>query len=179
MASPEAASARDRSSRRTDRLLGWIARAKRCRGEQELDRTLGRIRSSHSSRPARPSKHSSNRRRHDLQAAGLPPPDRRARQHLADGPGPDRAERARRDVWHPSARADFLPEQHAINELLAKLSTAERETVAQMLQQEVVTGMFETLKALETFGIPPFEAGYEGSPYEDFIGRVDDWEWPE
>jgi hypothetical protein len=42
----------------------------------------------------------------------------------------------------------------------------------------VVTGVFETLKALEEFQIAPFVDGYEGSPYHDFIGRLDGWEWP-
>lgn len=51
-----------------------------------------------------------------------------------------------------------------------------------MLSQEVITGVFETLKALEQFEIQPFEDGYEGSPYNDFIGRVNpnnQWPWPE
>ena len=48
-----------------------------------------------------------------------------------------------------------------------------------MLAHEVEVGMFETLKALEQFQIEPFKDGYEGSPYNDFIGRLDDWGWPE
>ena len=48
-----------------------------------------------------------------------------------------------------------------------------------MLAGEVVTGVFETLKALEQFQIAPFEDGYEGSAFEDFIGRLNDWNWPE
>lgn len=44
----------------------------------------------------------------------------------------------------------------------------------------LVAGVFETLKVLEQAQIPPFENGYEGSPYEDFTGRLvlDDWPWP-
>ena len=48
-----------------------------------------------------------------------------------------------------------------------------------MLSQEVVTGVFGALKALEVFRIAPFEEGYEGSPYNDSIGRLDGWNWPE
>jgi hypothetical protein len=95
------------------------------------------------------------------------------------GQGQIAARRARVGVWHREASARFLPEQHAINKLLKKLSVAEREVLAQMLADEVVTGVFETLKALEKFEIPPFTEGYEGSPFNDFVGRMDDWEWPE
>jgi len=42
-----------------------------------------------------------------------------------------------------------------------------------------VTGVFETLKTLEEFQIEPFTDGYEGSPHNDFVGRLDDWSWPE
>lgn len=48
-----------------------------------------------------------------------------------------------------------------------------------MLANEVVTGVFETLKVLEQFRVPPFEDGYEGSPINDFIGRLGDWKWPQ
>jgi len=97
-----------------------------------------------------------------------------------NGQGQIGARRARVGVWHPSASAEHLPDQHQINLLLARLSEKEREVLAQLLSQEVETGVFETLKALETFGIPPFQEGYEGSPYHDFTGRLStDWDWPE
>jgi hypothetical protein len=47
------------------------------------------------------------------------------------------------------------------------------------MAKEGELGVFETLKALEEFQIAPFESGYEGSPFNDFIGRLDDWQWPE
>ena len=37
----------------------------------------------------------------------------------------------------------------------------------------------EALKVLERFQVPPFEDGYEGSPHEDFTGRMANWNWPE
>jgi hypothetical protein len=95
------------------------------------------------------------------------------------GQGQIGSNRARAGVWNRNATARSLPEQHRYNLLLAKLSQADREVVAEMLAESVVTGVFETLKALETFGIAPFEEGYEGSPFNDFIGRLQDWEWPE
>jgi hypothetical protein len=24
----------------------------------------------------------------------------------------------------------------------------------------------------------PFDKAYEGTPFHDFVGRLDDWEWP-
>jgi len=48
-----------------------------------------------------------------------------------------------------------------------------------MLEHEVRTGIFETLKVLENEGNQTFERRYEGSPYHDHIGRMDDWDWPE
>ena len=95
-----------------------------------------------------------------------------------DGQGQIGARRAREGVWNRSATPTFLPEQHSINVLLARLDPADREVLARMLAEEVVTGVFETLKALETFKVAPFESGYEGSPFEDFVGRLGGWDWP-
>jgi hypothetical protein len=39
--------------------------------------------------------------------------------------------------------------------------------------------VFETLKALEQFAIKPFKNGYEDSSYNDFVGRLNGWEWPQ
>src|SRR4051812_42255005 len=85
-----------------------------------------------------------------------------------DGQGQIGAQRARKGVWNQNATPDFIPEQHEINLLLRGMSTADREIVAGMLAQEVVTGVFETLKVLEHFQIEPFKDGYEGSPFNDF-----------
>jgi len=59
------------------------------------------------------------------------------------------------------------------------MSPTDREILARMLTQQVVTGVFESLKVLERFKIEPFKQGYEGSPFNDFIGRLADWDWPE
>jgi hypothetical protein len=96
------------------------------------------------------------------------------------GQGRIAPDRARRGVWNPDITEATAPDQHAMNLLLAKLSANDRETIATFLAQEFEGGVFETLKALEKFQIAPFEGGYEGSPYHDFIGRVSgEWEWPE
>jgi hypothetical protein len=95
------------------------------------------------------------------------------------GQGQIGAGRAREGVWNRNATPGLLSEQHAINVLLARLDAEERDVLAEMLAQEVVTGVFETLKALEAFKVAPFESGYEGSPFDDFIGRLGGWDWPE
>ena len=82
-------------------------------------------------------------------------------------------------VWNQNASPDSLPEQHKINEVLARLVPTDRSALAELLAQEVQLGVFETLKVLEQFGIAPFEDGYEGSAYHDFIGRLGGWQWPE
>ena len=95
------------------------------------------------------------------------------------GQGQIGPERARRGVWNPHITAITAPDQHAMNLLLAKLGAADRETIASFLAEAFEGGVFEALKALERFEVPPFQEGYEGSPYNDFMGRVSgEWEWP-
>jgi hypothetical protein len=94
------------------------------------------------------------------------------------GQGSIGAARAREGVWNANATEDFLPEQHAINTLLARLSPADRETLAGMLSHQFQGGVHATLAALHEAGIPPFDEAYEGTPFHDFVGRLDGWEWP-
>jgi hypothetical protein len=96
-----------------------------------------------------------------------------------EGQGQIAARRVRDGIWNQNATEDFIPEQHEINLFLQRLTVSEREILAEMLAQEVVKGVFETLKTLEAFQVPPFEEGYEGSPFDDFLWRLDEWEWPE
>jgi hypothetical protein len=71
-----------------------------------------------------------------------------------------------------------MPDQHEVNLLPARMPDADRQILAGLMAKEVELGVFETLKALEQFETPPFETGYEGSSFNDFIGRLGDWEWP-
>ena len=96
-----------------------------------------------------------------------------------NGQGQIGARRARVGIWNVNATPEFAPDQHEINLLLSRMPDADREILAHMLARAFEGGVFETLKALEEFEIAPFEGGYEGSAYNDFIGRLDDWEWPE
>lgn len=95
------------------------------------------------------------------------------------GQGTVGARRVREGVWNPNASAQHMPDQHKMNLLLARLSPDDRETLAKVLAQEVQLGVFEALKVIgEQFRVPPFESGYEGAAFHDFIGRMDDWPWP-
>jgi hypothetical protein len=112
-----------------------------------------------------------------------PPVYRQMIDELVDscrnGQGQIGARRVRSGFWNGNATPDRGPDQHAINLFLKRLSADEREIIASMLVHGVVTGVFETLKVLEEFQIEPFKDGYEGSPFNDFIGRLNDWNWPE
>ena len=96
-----------------------------------------------------------------------------------DGQGQIGSRRARAGVWNENASADYFPDQHEFNLLLAHMSADDREILAKMLAKQVECGVFETLKTLEQFEVSPFIDGYEGSPFNDFIGRLSGWEWPE
>jgi hypothetical protein len=86
--------------------------------------------------------------------------------------------RANAGVWNRNATEDSIPEQHEINLLLSRLSADDRRIIAGMLEDAFSGGAFEALKVLEHFAIEPFRDGYEGSPYHDYIGRLQGWEWP-
>ncbi len=100
-------------------------------------------------------------------------------QMCHDGQGQVGARRVRNGLWNQNATFDFLPDQHDINLLLLRMPAEDREILARMLAHEVTTGVFETLKLLEQFQVSPFTDGYEGSPFNDFIGRLNSWDWPE
>jgi hypothetical protein len=96
-----------------------------------------------------------------------------------DGQGQIGSDRVRAGVWHKYADAARMPDQWAINELLARLSEHDRDILAEMLADEFRNGVHETLVVLHEQKIVPFEDGYEGTPFHDFIGRLNDWDWPE
>lgn len=95
------------------------------------------------------------------------------------GQGRIGADRARRGEWNANASLTQMPEQHEINVLLGRLDEHEREVLARMLTEQYVAGAFEALRVLEALHAAPFDTGYEGSPYDDFIGRLSgEWDWP-
>jgi hypothetical protein len=94
------------------------------------------------------------------------------------GQGQIAVNRVRAGVWNAAATADNMPQEHAANVLLKRLSPSERETLAYLMASEFRGGVFETLQALEATDIEPFQDGYEGGPRHDFIGRLGGWQWP-
>jgi hypothetical protein len=95
-----------------------------------------------------------------------------------DGQGQIGARRARSGIWNLNATAEKMPDQHEINVLLSGMSAPEREVLARMLAHEFESGVHTTLVALHELEVPPFDKAYEGTPFHDFVGRLDDWEWP-
>ena len=86
------------------------------------------------------------------------------------------------DDLPPEIRAEYrkmLADDLEVNQLLERISADDRKIIARLLAKEVECGVFETLKILEEYRISPFETGYEGSRFNDFIGRIEGWEWPE
>jgi hypothetical protein len=88
------------------------------------------------------------------------------------------ANRVRSGLWNRNAESAGLEDQVQVNQLVARLSDFDRQLLAQVLSEEFVGGVFQTLVALYELGVEPFDRAYEGSPFNDFIGRLNDWEWP-
>ncbi len=44
-----------------------------------------------------------------------------------------------------------------------------------MLYEAFWGGVHETLVILHEEGVSPFDTAYEGTPFHDFVGRLDDW----
>ena len=70
------------------------------------------------------------------------------------------------------------PDQHEFNVLLARISEADRDILARMLQQAFEGGVHATLVALHEAALAPFDRAYEGTPFHDFVGRLAGWTWP-
>ena len=89
------------------------------------------------------------------------------------------ANRVRAGIWNANPASVIGTEQAKLNEVLRHLAASDRETLAIFLEKEFQAGVFEALKTLETYAVLPFDSGYESSPYEDFVGRLNGWAWPE
>jgi hypothetical protein len=81
-------------------------------------------------------------------------------------------------VWNHNATADFVPEEHGVNELLTALDADERAVVAWIAEQSFVAGVHQALVALHDFEVAPFDKGIEGTPFHDFMGRLHGSQWP-
>jgi len=66
-----------------------------------------------------------------------------------------------------------------MNALLTRLSDSDRDVLALMLEEAFVSSVHKTLAVLHAAEVPPFDDAYEGTPFNDFIGRLHGWDWPE
>ena len=91
------------------------------------------------------------------------------------------AQRVRAGVWNSNAEQapDAPVEQHEMNVLLAGLAAEQRESLAALFAEEFASGMFNALEVLHAARLAGFESGYDGAPSDDFLGRMDGWDWPE
>jgi hypothetical protein len=94
------------------------------------------------------------------------------------GQGQIGRERARSGVWNAEATIGWGDHQGEFNSLLASLDDVRREVLGRMLVGEFVRGVHQTLVTLHAAEVKPFDDGYEGSPFNDFTGRLEGWPWP-
>lgn len=97
------------------------------------------------------------------------------------GSGQVSAERVRVGVWNANAAevADVDPHQTRMNEILGSLAPEQREALAVLFAEEYASGVFNTLQVLTAADCEPFTEGYDGDPSDDFLGRLDGWQWPQ
>jgi len=97
-----------------------------------------------------------------------------------EGQGQIGPSRVRRGVWNTNAGdgRDEVPDPAHLNRLLDGLNDTDRAVLAGMLEEAFVGGVHETLVSLHEMSMQPFENGYEGTPYHDFVGRLHGWNWP-
>jgi hypothetical protein len=97
-----------------------------------------------------------------------------------EGQGQVAVRRTRVGVWNKNAddQPEQMPDQAAMNDLLRRLGPGDREVIATRLEQAFVGGVHQALVTLYEHGVEPFEDGYEGTPFHDFVGRMDGWQWP-
>lgn len=90
------------------------------------------------------------------------------------------AERIRAGVWNVNAGevADTQPHQAVMNDILAALDPEKRHALALLFAEEYSSGVYNALGVLTAAECEPFTEGYDGEPGDDFLGRLDGWEWP-
>ena len=98
-----------------------------------------------------------------------------------EGQGRIRPQRVRSGLFHQYAvdHPEEMPKESRINGLLARMEPGDREIVAGLLEAAFVDGVHRTRAVLRWNEIQPFDDDYEGTPFHDFIGRLNlDWDWP-
>jgi Family of unknown function (DUF6547) len=97
-----------------------------------------------------------------------------------EGQGTIGPRRVRAGVWNASATkpTGLMADQYEFNEFLARFDETDRDVLARMLEQQFVAGVHQALVVLHEERVQPVDDPYEGSPFHDFVGRLDGWEWP-
>lgn len=86
----------------------------------------------------------------------------------------ERQEFLNRESLEPHERS-----QLAQHEFVQSLTETQRAVLASMLESQFANGVFNALVAIDSAEIQPFSEAYEGSSFNDFIGRMTNWPWPE
>ena len=84
-------------------------------------------------------------------------------------------------MWNAYAldHPDELPAEQRLNEVLGRLPAQDRAAIGHMLAKSYEGGVHDTLRVLHDHEVPPFDDAYQGTPYHDFMGRLEtDWSWP-
>lgn len=96
-----------------------------------------------------------------------------------NGQGAIAARAARIEPRQPDVPPESSPWSWRMYRVASKLSPEERDDLAALLKHQFEGGVHTALVALHEAEMPPFEDGYEGTPFHDFVGRLADWEWPD
>jgi hypothetical protein len=98
-----------------------------------------------------------------------------------EGQGQIASRRIRKGIWNPNDEEVLMefPEQIAMNSLLMRLDAEDRELLARFFAEQFVGGVHESLAVIHAAQIASFNDGYEGTPYNDFVGRLEGWPWPQ
>jgi hypothetical protein len=96
-----------------------------------------------------------------------------------EGQGALGRRRAEAGLWNPNATRSEDAEEWEFNELLKALTPKQREVLGRLLSRQFESGVHTALAELHFAELPPFEDGYEGTPFHDFMARLAGWwEWP-
>lgn len=87
-----------------------------------------------------------------------------------NGQGSVLPEWVERGVW---------PIDRSIASALGRFTAEERHLVAKMLRTAYSGAVHDTLRVLEDHEFPALDQAYEGSPFQDFMGRLEShYDWP-
>ena len=66
-----------------------------------------------------------------------------------------------------------------MNVLLGALTADQRAALAALFAEEFASGVYNVLQVLQAARISPFHEGVGGTASDNFLDRLEEWEWPE